>query len=156
MVERNSLIFDGELVMNELKKLIKKTFKTNEWIETFDGNEVKIITKQERTSDKFPVIVINIFDELPYSRTRDSNQIANHTQFSLRITIYNKESKSKKIDRDTLSRRIANEIILNLQKEFGYSHSYNQLTPNEDVSITRRTIGYNLIINNQTYSIHSQ
>lgn len=156
MEERNSLIFDGELVMNELKKTIKQIFKTNEWIETFDGNEIKVITKQERTSDKFPVVSLNIFDDLPYNRTRDSNQIANHTQFALRVTIYNKESKSKKLDRETLSRRIANEIILNFQQKFGYSHSYNQLAPNEDVSVARRIIGYNMIINNKTYAIYIQ
>lgn len=156
MEERNSLIFDGELVMNELKKVIKQIFKTNEWIETFDGNEIKVITKQERTSDKFPVVSLNIFDDLPYNRTRDSNQIANHTQFALRVTIYNKESKSKKLDRETLSRRIANEIILNFQQRFGYSHSYNQLAPNEDVSVARRIIGYNMIINNKNHAIYIQ
>ena len=80
MEERNSLIFDGELVLNEVKKLIKETFKSDEWVELFDGNEMKVITKQERTSDKFPVISLNIIDDNPYNRTRDSRQISNHTQ----------------------------------------------------------------------------
>lgn len=156
MEQRNSLMFDAEELLDEFKKTIKRAFKTDEWINTFDGNEMKVVTKQERTSDKFPVVVLNIFDDSPYNRTRDSNQVANHTQFALRITIYNKESKNKKLDRDVLSRKIANEIIYNLQIKYGLSHQYNQSTPNEDVSIARRTIGYNPIIDNRTKAIFIQ
>ena len=156
METRNSLMFDAEELMNDFKKTIKQAFKTDEWINTFDGNEVKVVTKQERTSDKFPVISLNIIDDSPYNRTRDSNQVANHTQFTLRITIYNKESKNKKLDREVLSRRIANEIIYNLQIKYGLSHQYNQPTPNEDVSIARRTIGYTSIIDNKTKTLYIQ
>ena len=102
------------------------------------------------------MISLNIIDDSPYNRTRDSNQVANHTQFTLRITIYNKESKNKKLDREVLSRRIANEIIYNLQIKYGLSHQYNQPTPNEDVSIARRTIGYTSIIDNKTKTLYIQ
>lgn len=156
MEERNSLIFNGEVVMNEVKKVIKETFKSDEWIELFDGNEVKVITRQERTSDKFPVISLNIIDDFPYTKTRDSKQISNHTQFTLRITIYNKESKTKKLDREIVSRRISNAIIQKLQMKFGYSHSYNQLVPNEDITIARRVISYTQVIDNRTYAIYNQ
>lgn len=156
MEERNSLIFDGELVLKEVKKLIKEIFKTDEWVELFDGNEAKVITTQERTSDKFPVISLNIIDDNPYTITRDSRQISNHTQFTLRVTIYNKESKAKKLDREIVSRRIANAIIQKLQMKLGYSHGYNQLVPNEDITIARRIISYTQVIDNRTYAIYNQ
>ena len=156
MLERNSLIFDGEKVINTLKKSIKKLFKSDEWVETFDGNEVGVITYQQTISDNFPIIFLEIIDDSPYTITRDSNQIANHTRFTFRITIYNKESKAKKLDRETLSRRIANEVILHLQKEYGYAHDYNQFVPNEDITISRRVIGYTAVIDNNTYAIYNQ
>lgn len=156
MLERNSLVFDGEALLSDLKKTIKKIFKSDEWINTFDGNEANITTFHKAVSDKFPTIFLEIEDDSPYNITRDSNQIANHSQFLFRITIYNKESKNKKIDRETLSRRIAKEIIFVLQKEYGFSHEYNNFIPNEDESIARRVISYRPIIDNRTNAIYIQ
>lgn len=149
-MERNTLMFDGETLLNEIKSAIKEVFKTDEWIQTFDGNELKIVTRQERVSDKFPVVVLNIIDDYPYLNGKTSQQHTQFSEFTLLITIYNKDSKAKKIDRETLSRRISYAIIYCLQTKFGYMHTYNQLTPNEDVSVTRRTISYTQIINNET------
>lgn len=155
-MEINTLTFNGQRVMDQVKKLIQKSFKTDEWYELFDNNDLEIITYQERVSDRFPIITINIIDDYPYLTSRDSNQISNHTQFSLRITIYNKNSISKKLNREIVSRKIADQIIYTLQSELGYIYESNQLVPNEDVDICRRIISYSLIIDNKTYNIYER
>lgn len=155
-MEINTLIFDGERVTTQIKKLIQKAFKSDEWYTLFDNNDLQILTYQERVADKFPTIIINIVDDFPYLRTRDSNQISNHTQFTLRITIYNKNSKSKKLNREIVSRKIADNIIYTLQSELGYIYNANQLIPNEDIDVCRRVISYSVIIDNKTFDIYER
>lgn len=149
-MERNTLMFDRKTLRKEIVDAIKEVFNTDEWVKTFDGNELKIINRRERVSDKFPVVSIVIKDDHPFVNGKTSQQHTQYTEFNLLIEIYNKDSKAKKIDRETLSEDIGDAIIYCLQTKFGYMHTYNDTNPNEDVSVARRTILYTQIINNET------
>ena len=60
------------------------------------------------------------------------------------------------MNREIVSRKIADQIIYTLQSELGYIYESNQLVPNEDVDICRRIISYSLIIDNKTYNIYER
>ena len=156
----NDIVFDEEQFTNDIKDKIKLGFKNDtntNWFNIFGNKEINFSLIEDKFSDTFPTIDIEVIG-IPYERSMDSVQVANHTQFTIDIYIYNKEGKNgkEKINRKTLSMRIAKMINYIIQTNYGLVASSDSYLPNQDPTICRRLISYSGVIDNKTKSIFNK
>lgn len=156
----NDIVFDEELFTNDIEDKIRLGFKNDNetnWFSVFGNKEMNISLIEDKFSDTFPTISIEVTG-VPYERTMDSGQVANHTQFNIDIYVYNKEGKigKEKIDRKKLSMRISKRINYIIQTNYGLVASSDTYLPNQDPTICRRLISYRGVIDNKNKYIFNK
>ena len=157
---RNNIVFDEEQFTNDIKDKIKLGFKNDtntNWFSVFGNKEINFSIVEDKFSDTFPTIDIEVTG-IPYERSMDSGQVANHTQFTIDIYVYNKEGKNgkEKINRKVLSMRMAKMINYIIQTNYGLVANSDSYLPNQDPSVCRRLITYTGVIDNKNKYIFNK
>lgn len=156
----NDIVFDEEQFTKDIQNKIRQGFKNDKetnWFSVFGNKEINFSIIEDKFSDTFPTIDIEVIGT-PYERSMDSVQVANHTQFTIDIYVYNKEGKNgkEKINRKILSMRISKMINYIMQKSYGLIASSDSYLPNQDPSICRRLISYSGVIDNKNKCIYNK
>lgn len=139
----NDLIFDDIGLEKQMRDFLTPILTSDDIYNEFGEINIVPIDTEVYEDSSFPTIKLGVEQNGILDRTSDDMEIQNHSKFITTIEIYTSGE-----NRNLSARKLANIIILNLQKEYTLYFNQNSQVPSGYDMITRRVLRAINIIDN--------